>query len=86
MSYPFGHPANEGEGSGPPYLCPLCGNWHAANACPLDPGDGPEPPPDGPDDDDWPMPEEPPSWEAPGVDHPSWCYGLPDWIFIPKDN
>jgi hypothetical protein len=46
VSYDLGHPANEGGGF-PPYLCPLCGTWHAADACPLDPGDpddGPVPP------------------------------------------
>ena len=87
MSYDLGHPADEGGGF-PPYLCPLCGTWHAAHACPLDPGDpddGPSTPPDGPDEDDWPMPEEPPEVTG-SAEYPAWCYGLPPWIDRSSDN
>jgi len=77
VSYDLGHPADEGGGF-PPYLCPRCGRWHTADACPLD--SGPAPVFDeGPDPD----PDPGPQWEDPGVDHPAWSYGQ---VTTPSDN
>ena len=77
MSYDLSHPADEGGGF-PPYLCPRCGRWHTADACPLD--SGPAPVFDeGPDPD----PDPGPQWEDPGVDHPAWSYGQ---VTTPSDN
>ena len=75
MSYDLGHPADEGGGF-PPCLCPLCGWWHTADACPLNSGLAPGP-------DEGPDPDPGPQWEDPGVDHPAWSYGQ---VIIPSDN